>query len=342
VADITAIVFDANVFGKGVEPRVGLVRQWAEACEEHDAELWIPEVVAWELAQRVLEAHAATAEAIRVHNNRHRKAGLTETPALANISETDVREALESAGAVIVDTDPDAAVAAIRDQVLQRGPAARKNGIKTGAADSAWVRSVIGHNGGHVDGLIFVSGDRDAVVATCADAGVGEPQVARDVHQLRHLLGSESEASPEQVAWLDSAVSAHIQPATGSVDVLAWAGLDRRYFWWPVAGVEGWELQETFADVGDDLSTKSVTFDAWSSSVTGRVRIPVSVEDSYARQDDWGDEPVYMHHVYEGSIEGDLTVYLPFELGNQPDPQQFTLTELDDIKLEVESEAFYD
>jgi hypothetical protein len=51
-----AVVFDTNVFGHG-QLDISRLEQWADACALHDAELWIPEVVAWELAEHAVSEY---------------------------------------------------------------------------------------------------------------------------------------------------------------------------------------------------------------------------------------------------------------------------------------------
>jgi hypothetical protein len=62
-----------------------------------------------------------------------------------------VLDNLTEMGATIIPVDGQAAQDALRDQILVRGPATRKGGVKTGAADSAWLRSVLAHNNGSFD-----------------------------------------------------------------------------------------------------------------------------------------------------------------------------------------------
>ena len=332
-------MFDSNVFGKTVMPKADLVQRWAEACSEHDAQLWIPEVVVWELAQRMLDSHMDIRRAVGEHNQRLIKAGLATTDVPDEMSEADVREALEHAGGVVVDTEPDAAVLAIRDQVLQRGAASRKEGIKTGAADSAWVRSVLAHNGGNADGLIFVTGDRTAVTATCAAVGVETPLIAEDIHRLRSLLGPPCDASADQVALITSVVVRTFGSA-GTSDLMIAADLDRRYQWWDASELELWEHQESTISVRQAPSVDTVVFDVWSSSLTGRVHIPVLVEESFARQDYWGEAPEYLYQSYDGWIDGDLTVYIPFVLLDEAvQLTALAVSELEDIELRIDKET---
>ncbi|TMR90162.1 hypothetical protein [Nonomuraea basaltis] len=50
---------------------------------------------------------------------------------------------------------------ALQDQILQRPPGRRKDGVKTGAADSAWLRDLSDHAGGDLSRVLLVSADAD-------------------------------------------------------------------------------------------------------------------------------------------------------------------------------------
>lgn len=69
------------------------------------------------------------------------------------------------------------AVEGLKDQVLQRGPASRKGGVKTGGSDSAWLREVIDKADNATDRLLFLSSDND-IVQACERWG-HEPPILR-------------------------------------------------------------------------------------------------------------------------------------------------------------------
>jgi hypothetical protein len=339
LGQIRAIVFDANVFGGSVEPNVATIVNWSEACERHEAELWIPEVVAWELAQRVMQECEHIARQVQAHNGRRRKWGCPEVVAPRLIDDAEVISRLESAGAIIVPLNGEAATSAIRDQVLLRGPGSRKRDVKTGAADSAWVRSVIDHNNGETDGLILVTGDDRAVLATCESLEVSPPKIAKNLGEIRHLLEEITEASDHQsVSFVSTVTQLFTQPGVSEVELTNLADLSYPHNWWSVdLGLDSddyWELQDTSVQVDTVRVIGSVQYDAWSESLSGSVRIDVEVEEQYARQDRWGDAPEYRSFFYTAWIQGEVTLFD----GQEPSLDSIELT---DAKFGADPASLY-
>jgi hypothetical protein len=56
----------------------------------------------------------------------------------------------------------------LRDQILQLAPGCRKEGVKTGASDSAWLRDVLDRTERDVARLLFISEDKDLRAALAA------------------------------------------------------------------------------------------------------------------------------------------------------------------------------
>ena len=329
---VRAIVFDANVFGRSVEPNIRTIESWAKACAEHDAELWIPEVVAWELAQRVSHESEEFARYVKAHNRRRRNWGFPPFDESEVLDEGAVIYRMRKAGAVIVDLSGDAALSAIRDQVLLLGPATRKQKVKTGAADSGWIRSVIEHNDGDADGLIFVTGDADAVTRTCVALGINDPRVAKNIGEIRPLLDELTEATPDQLAFFKMATGAVLTGPDAGPRLLELADVGRHNWWTPGLDVEAdsrWQHLESDVMPYEVEVAGSVNFDAWSNSLSGDVRVDVIVEEQYASQDQWGEHPDYLSFIYGAWVEGVATVFV------RPDSDP-TISELVDVQLGVD------
>ena len=208
----------------------------------------------------------------------------------------------------------DAAVSAIRDQVLLRGPGSRKRGVKTGAADSAWIRSVIDYNNGATAGLILVTGDGRSVASTCESLGIDPPKVAKNLGEIRHLLQETAGASDERRANFISTVSdLFTQRGVSEVELKNVADLSYPHNWWSVdLGIDSddyWEFQSSSVRVDTVEVTGAVQHDAWTESLSGPVRIEVEVEEQYARQDQWGDAPEYRSFLYTAWITGEVTLF---------------------------------
>ncbi|MFF0097696.1 hypothetical protein ACFYO8_00050 [Micromonospora sp. NPDC005257] len=313
-SQIQAIVFDANVFGGNVEPNMTTIENWAEACERHDAELWIPEVVAWELAQRVVHECEQLARQIQTHNGKRRKWGFPQAAEPPLINELQVIRRIGRAGAIIVPLEGEAAVAAIRDQVLLRGAGSRKKDVKTGAADSAWIRSVIEHNNGESDGLILVSGDTRAIIATCQSLDVQVPEIASSLGEIRHLLDETVEATEQQrTSFVSSITHLFSQQGLSASDLTSIADLSRPHNWWSIdlgmSSDDNWEFQDSSLQVERVEFVGPIQYDAWSESTAGQVRIEVEVEEQYARQDRWGDSPEYRNFYYGAWIQGEIALF---------------------------------
>jgi predicted nucleic acid-binding protein len=319
---IRAIVLDSNVFGKSALPNVKLIEQWAEACAQHDAELWMPVVVVYELSQHAVEVHEEFLHKYDAHQRAVTKWGVTADGPMSSIDIDEIYAAIESAGAVVVPLDGVDARDALLDQVLLRGAGQRKSGVKTGAADSAWVRSIVAHNHGDSDGLIVVTGDLHALKATCAKLGVDVPRYAANLGELRHLL-DESEVATEPWAsrftsWLterfvDSSHGRSNGEAGEDLEVLA----DLDYSnWWelpslPDDGNERWvEQGRSVSTVQSAEVVGDIEHDLWSESLSARVELEVEVEEQYSRQDPSGHHVEYAVRRYPARVRGTVQAFI--------------------------------
>lgn len=317
--EIRAIVFDSNVFGRHALPNIRTIRLWARACAKNNAELWIPEVVAYELAQHVDEAHAAFSEKHSAHLKRLEAWGQPVGEELRPIGVGDVLSAIRKAGASIVPLDGDDAREAILDQVLLRGAGSRKDGVKTGAADSAWVRSIIAWNDGEPDGLIVVTGDTSALELTCLEMGVDVPRNGKHLGDVRHLLDESSPAAEELAAkfrdWLQAYYVGGLADPRGEGIYLAEIADLGPHNWWQVEappddGYEPWELQDRrVSPVKEAEVIGEIQHDEWTDALTATVRLGAEVEEQYARQGPLGDNVEYRTRIYPGSLQGDLRLF---------------------------------
>lgn len=322
---IRALVLDSNVFGKNALPNVKTITQWADACAQHDAELWIAEIVAHELAQHAVETHAGFRAVYDAHRRVVEKWGIAADGPMSEITTEDVLSAIESAGAVVVPLEGDDARDALLDQILLRGAAQRKAGVKTGAADSAWVRSVVAYNDGDTEGLIVVSGDSRALEETCADLGVEVPRNARNLGELRHLL-DESELATEPwislfASWVqDNFVDSSHDRSSGTpgedLEILADLGHSN---WWvlpglPEDGYEMWEEQSVgISTVQSAQIVGDIEHDRWSDSLSARIELEVEVEEQYARQDPSGHHVEYAARTYPARVRGTVQTFIDGE-----------------------------
>lgn len=152
------VAVDTNAFGHG---RLNLreAADWARMLQTVGAELWVPEPVAWELAEHAVDGYTTAQVQHRSSRREAQAAGWTVPEWPERDREDLLAEALAAiAGAHpnlrVLPLDPSDAAESLKDQVLLRGSAKRKNpterdaGVKTGAADLASVRLLHRHVGG--------------------------------------------------------------------------------------------------------------------------------------------------------------------------------------------------
>lgn len=147
---LRGVAVDTNVFGHG---RLNLreAADWAEMLQTIGAELWIPEPVAWELAEHAVDGYLTAQVQHRSSRREARAAGWVVPEWPERDREELLAEVLAALSTAhqnlkVLPLDPLDAGESLKDQVLLRASAKRKNptekdaGVKTGAADLASVR----------------------------------------------------------------------------------------------------------------------------------------------------------------------------------------------------------
>jgi hypothetical protein len=165
---LTAVVFDTNCFGYG-RPDLGELGYLARRLREIGIVAWVPEPVAWEWAQHVGEDWDTVRVRLGDEHRRVKKAGLAsfESPYgdPAAVAEAFLAKLGEVPNVIVLPLSAANAREGLRDQILQRPPGRRKEGVKTGASDSAWLRDVLEQVDGDVARVLFASEDRDVGAA---------------------------------------------------------------------------------------------------------------------------------------------------------------------------------
>lgn len=193
-AEMTAVVFDANAFGRG-RPNVRLLHQTAERLAKAGLEVWVPEPVAWEWAEHLVSDVAA----YRVQAKSARRAldrCLLDTGSFHipyDDSESLVDSFLDvlsrSPHVRILPLTGESARRALRDQILQLGPGSRVKDVKTGGSDSAWLRDVLTEVNGDFAKVLIVTENRKDVYAFCKEGGI-KPPAMRPLVKLPEALFS--------------------------------------------------------------------------------------------------------------------------------------------------------
>ncbi|MFF9917162.1 hypothetical protein ACF1HG_06275 [Streptomyces globisporus] len=193
---LRAIIFDANALGNGL-PHLGKVRRIAALAADAGVETWVPELVALEWTEHLVREVEAFRVAAKSAMNMMSAAEIEVEPAVLpsdgqGIAESFLRKLEAVPGVTIVELSGDAARAGLRDQVMQTGPGRKKQGVKTGGSDSAWLRDVLVKAGGSFDDVVLLSQDGD-VPKACKDLRVTPPQMMNwkeFIHALFRLVES--------------------------------------------------------------------------------------------------------------------------------------------------------
>lgn len=166
-----AAVLDASFLDRG-RLNIGGIKRLAAGLAARSAELWIPEVVllefavhAWEDVKLQLQMH-----------RRLRQAGLAEDRPLTDLGSSQIADRLlkictEIPNVILIGLNGESAAAGLRDQILGTGPGSVTAGVRTGAADSAWVRGVLDRANHDLRSVVFLSRNGDDVVKTVLAIG---------------------------------------------------------------------------------------------------------------------------------------------------------------------------
>ncbi|MER6008993.1 hypothetical protein ABT120_61420 [Nonomuraea angiospora] len=160
------MALDTNALDRG-RPHLGKLRTLAARLKVIGLPVWVPEPVAWEWAQHIAEDWQALFGPARTAYRRLGDAGLQVTsPSSPYADHEAVQDAfLESLKEIdnvtLVPLSAGNAKEGLKDQILQRSPGRRKDGVKTGGADSAWLRDLRDHAGGDLGRVLLVSADAD-------------------------------------------------------------------------------------------------------------------------------------------------------------------------------------
>ncbi|MFE6184117.1 hypothetical protein ACFQ6U_06785 [Streptomyces sp. NPDC056465] len=209
---LRAIVFDANALGNGL-PHLGKVRRIAALASDAGAGSWIPELVALEWAEHLVREvdafRVAAKSAVKIMSAAGIDAQLPVLPSDGQaVAEGFLRELEAVPGVTIVELSGDAARAGLKDQIMQTGPGRKKQGVKTGGSDSAWLRDVLAKAGGSFDDVVLLSQDGD-VQAACKALRVAPPRMMnwKDFNQaLFRLVKSPQVLERRITAYFSSLV----------------------------------------------------------------------------------------------------------------------------------------
>jgi hypothetical protein len=186
---LEAVVIDTNAQSDG-HPDLAAIEDLAKDLATEDIEVVLPEVVAWEFAEHVASTFEELRTSYRSAARTLVRAGLP-LPQLPSDSRERVQEmilqqleAIE--GLHMLPTTPGSAREGLRDQVLQRGLGSTRAGVKTGAADSAWLRDV--HNRWPDHQMLVIASSDAGVRAAATELWDSSPAFVSDLFMLRRRL----------------------------------------------------------------------------------------------------------------------------------------------------------
>lgn len=287
-----AAVLDASFLDKG-RLNIGDIVRLATGLEARGAELWISEVVVLEFAVHAWED--LTAE--RQMHRRLRQAGLAGDRSLSDLVSAQIADEFfktlaDIPNMVVLGLTGEAAVAGLRDQILGTGPGSVKAGVRTGAADSAWVRGALDRANGKPRSVVFLSCNEDDVVKTAlalghakSDIQVWKQRGAKVEEEMLNKFFGPAPTPPEPVEPIDVLVVLRIIAASLQSDYeSAWNAYDRHGpppEWIDVGEVSigrnhGW---------GDDDEIESM-MDPEAEVEPGVELVDVAVHDVYAVDED--------------------------------------------------------
>ena len=229
---LVAVVVDANTYGKDGPDLTGMY-DLARDLGPLGIEVWVPEPVAWEMAEHAAREWTTAKNAVKNAQSALRKAGLK--PVFDSVY-TDRQEVIDAclarlSASALIDIVPltgPSAIEGLKDQVFKRPPGKTKgDGVKTGGSDSAWLRTVLDKVDGQGHKLLFLSQDGD-IAAAFAQWGQQPPLMcARD--QVRNRLIPTEPASSEEIALITRHLAERVpenllNPPTGSGPPLVEAG----------------------------------------------------------------------------------------------------------------------
>lgn len=206
---LMAVVLDANSMGGG-NLNLAELTEWAARAAANGLELWIPTTVLDEWAEHAAAAFDEASHAAGKPRAELRKVGIAATwptPDRDAVVDHVIAAVRAVPNVVVLDLHPDDAVEALRDQILQRPPGSKKQGTKTGAGDSALLRTVHRHAEEHLDRVVVVTGDKGAVGGMCERLGWPPPVVVQALHVLASALGLLDPAGPDDALALARAIA---------------------------------------------------------------------------------------------------------------------------------------
>ncbi|WP_433755828.1 hypothetical protein [Nocardia sp. CA-135398] len=197
----TAVVIDTNLWGRGTLD-ITRLRDLARRLAKLRVKVWIPTQVVMEWARHAVD----DIELIIPSWTSLRRAGLVDDrlPLSQDISVM-LNQLLEAVNAVdnvtVLPMNGAAAVAGIRDQILRTGAGTVRQGVRTGAADSSWVRDALIAANNEPSRIVFLTKNSKDVYGTMQRLGISTEDIyVRPEHRLLDSIAAVANASEQMTA----------------------------------------------------------------------------------------------------------------------------------------------
>ena len=174
-----AVVIDTNLWNKG-RLDADQLSKLAARLERQHIEVWVPGQIILEWARHAADDIALVTPALnRLEKSQLRTAATPLPPNDASkIAKTLRRYVSALPNTKILTMRGDSARQGIRDQILGTGPGEKpRNGARTGAVDSAWIRDALAAAGGDPGALIFLTNDTGDLYALTRSLGYPDEDV---------------------------------------------------------------------------------------------------------------------------------------------------------------------
>ncbi len=312
---VGAIVFDANVFGKESIPAMNIISTWADACRLHDAELWIPDLVAYELVEHAESKADRLFVDVQAYLKLMGRLGFPAPRIEQTITQELVLQKMKSLGVEVIEVLPEDAKEGLIDQIRVRGMGERRSEVKTGGSDGAWIRSVAGEiterSLDYAD-VIVVTADKRAA-DYLMELSDGEASIVANISELRTKLPLSSGAASPVPGGYSERIETEFSAM--SLDRLLWlAGIskpDEINWYWRLPSSsqalsnDGYWQDENLRVSSDDFraSVSRISYDPWSSQVVAEVSVNFHANLPQTRYNPILDELRHREIVYPLSFE---------------------------------------
>lgn len=190
-----------------------VLAEWGRRCSDSGLGLWLPDVVLAEWAEHAAEMLDIASRSAADERRWLARVDIEPTWPFNNrddVIEHVIDKARATFGVRVLELEPEDAKEALFDQVLLRAPGERRKTVKTGAADSAWLRTVARAANNDLTTVLVVSSNRSDVESLCHRLGWPPPLIVPRLFDVPRVLTLYDPATPDQALKLCRAIAAEL------------------------------------------------------------------------------------------------------------------------------------